>query len=270
MIHARGTDEPVHRAPSRRKTEPLVILPCGGPRGVAEDEATLSAGADLITALARVPLFAGLEREELEGLSVSLRRRRYPKGTVILWRGDPGTTLYLIEFGYVKTTVTSPEGQEAILAVLGPGEFFGDLALLDGRPRSANIVVVEESQLLLLERDAFVKAIEGSPKLALGMLAALAGRLRYDVELLQEASFLDIPARLARVLLRLSDALDQPDGMTVRIPPQLTQTELAGMVGATRESTNKWLRFYEQQGVIRRDGAQITILRPEELRRRIE
>jgi CRP/FNR family cyclic AMP-dependent transcriptional regulator len=224
---------------------------------------------DPYLALGQIPLFAELQREELERLSADVRRRRYAKGAVVVWRGDPGTTLYLIESGLVKIVLTSSEGQEAVLALLGPGEFFGDLTLLDGKPRSADAVAVEESGLLLLERDAFVRAIEEVPRLALGLLAALAGRLRYDVDLLQDAAFLDVSGRLARVLLRLATVPNQSEGATMTIPAHLTQAELAGLVGATRESVNKWLKFYEAQGVIRRRGARITVLRPEELRKRI-
>src|SRR5215210_7566178 len=148
---------------------------------------------DARSALAKVPLFAELRCEEFERLSADLRRRRYPKGAVIFWRGDPGSTLYIVESGWVKIVVTGQEGQEAVLAVLGPGKFFGDLALLDGRPRSADAVAAEECELWLLGRDALVRAIEAHPRLALALLAALAARLRYDVELLQDAAFLDVP-----------------------------------------------------------------------------
>jgi CRP/FNR family cyclic AMP-dependent transcriptional regulator len=224
---------------------------------------------DPYAALAQMPLFAELQRDDLARLGAGLRRRRYAKGAAICWQGDPGTTLFLIESGWVKIVATSPDGQEAVLNLLGPGDFFGDLALLDGKPRSAGAVAAEESHLLLLERDAFVGAIEESPRLALGLLAALAGRLRYDVEMLADTSFLDVSGRLARVLLRLATAPDRPAGPAMTIPIRLTQAELAALIGATRESVNKWLKAYEAQGIIRRRGARLTILRPEELRKRI-
>jgi CRP/FNR family cyclic AMP-dependent transcriptional regulator len=224
---------------------------------------------DPYAALAQIPLFAELPSGDLTRLGAGLRRRPYAKGAAIFRQGDAGTTLFLIESGWVKIVVTSPEGQEAVFSLLGPGDFFGDLALLDGKPRSADAVAAEESHLLLLERDAFVGAIEESPRLALGLLAALAGRLRYAVEMREDTSFLDVPGRLARILLRLATVPDQPAGATMAIPIRLTQAELAALVGATRESINKWLKVYEAQGVIRRGGARLTILRPEELRKRI-
>lgn len=228
------------------------------------------AGVDACSTLAQVPLFSELRPEELVRLGADMRRRRYAKGATICWRGDPGTTLYIVESGWVKVILSAPTGNEAILSVLGPGKFFGDLALLDGRPRSADVVAAEECQLWLLERDALVRAIEASPRLALALLATLAGRLRYDMELLQDAAFLDVPSRLARVLLRLAGASERPAGTVTTIPLSLTQAELAALVGATRESVNKWLQFYERHGVIRRQGTRITVLRPEELRKRIE
>jgi CRP-like cAMP-binding protein len=221
-------------------------------------------------ALAQVPLFAGLSAVELERLSIGLRRRHYPKGTVVVWRGEPGTTLYIIDVGRAKVVITSPKGQEAILNVLGPGDFFGDIALLDRHPRTADVIAVEDSHLLLLERDILVRAIEESPRLALGLLAALAGRLRYDVDLLEEASFLDVPARLAKVLLRLAEGSAGRDGMALSIPTRWTQTELAGLAGASRESVNRWLRFYEERRIIGYQHGQILVLRPDELRKRSE
>jgi CRP-like cAMP-binding protein len=225
---------------------------------------------DPSSALVQVPLFAGLSAAELEHLSIGLRRRRYPKGRVIVRQGDPGTTLYIVEAGRVKVVLTSPKGQEAILNVIGPGDFFGDIALLDGQPRTADVIAVEESQLLLFGRDALVRAIEESPRLALGLLAALAGRLRRDVDLIEEASFLDVPARLARLLLRLAEASAARDGMVPRIPTPWTQTDLANMVGASRESVNRWLSFYEERRIIERRDGQLRVLKPDELQKRSE
>ncbi len=223
--------------------------------------------ADMFAALAKVPLFARLQPEEISRLAARMRRRTYRKNTAVVWQGDPGSTMFLIESGQVKVVMSSPRGQEAILKLLGEGDFFGDIALFDGQPRTADVVTIEESQLLLLEREALVSVIKDSPCLALGLLEALAGRLRYDVELMHVASFLDGPGRLAQVLLRLAGALRQSDGAPVTIPIRLTQTELAGLVGASRESVNRWLGEFEDRGYIRRDGFRIAILKPNDLRK---
>ncbi len=220
--------------------------------------------------LAQIPLFAGLTADELAGLAVCLRGRPYRRGEVIFVQGDPGTSLYLIETGRVKIVLTSPEDKQVILAQLGPADFFGDLALLDGEPRSADAVAQEPSQLWLLQRNDFLRFLETRPAVATRLLAVLSRRLRRNARLLQDAAFLDIPGRLARVILDLAEAEGQPAGAGLVVAWPLTQAELAAMVGATRESVNKWLRSYERRGLIRRERGLIVVLSPEGLRRCID
>ena len=218
--------------------------------------------------LERVPLFAGLPANELEQLSTRLRRRRYARGETLFLEGDPGTSLCIVESGRVKLGLTSPEGREIILSLFGPGDVFGELALLDGEPRSANAVAVEPSELLLLSRDEFLRFLEQHPKASQVLLAAVGHWLRRLTTQMQDAAFLDVPARLARTLLRLSGADEAANGGGRAVTPRLTQSDLAGMVGTTRETLNKWLGFYEDQGLIRRDNHQIVVLRPDKLRSR--
>jgi CRP/FNR family transcriptional regulator, cyclic AMP receptor protein len=215
--------------------------------------------------LKAVPLFAPLSAADLERLGQRLRKRRYGRSETIFATGDPGTSLCLIASGRVKLALTSAEGREAILDLLGPGDVFGELALLDGDPRSADAVAIEPTELLLLARDEFLRFLDERPKVAVAMLSVLSRRLRRDAELLQDAAFLDVPARLARAILRL--AASDPDGVTRT--PKLVQSDLAGMAGTTRETLNKWLGFYEDQGLIRREEGRLVVLRPDELRRRI-
>ena len=218
------------------------------------------------TLLERVPLFAGLPTDELGELTSRLRPRRYARGETLCLVGDPGTSLYIIDRGRVKLGLTSPEGREIILDLLGPGEVFGELALLDGEPRSANAVAVEASEVLLLARDDFLRFVEQHPHAALVLLATLSHWLRRLTTQMQDTAFLDVPARLARTILRLAEAEEAAHGKAVT--PRLTQTDLAGMVGTTRETLNKWLGFYEDEGMIRRDKHQIVVLRPDKLRAR--
>jgi CRP/FNR family transcriptional regulator, cyclic AMP receptor protein len=220
-------------------------------------------------ALGDVALFLGLTEEERTLLAGRLRRRRYPKGEVVFLRGDPGTFLYIVESGTVKICLTTPEGKEITLALLGAGEFFGELALLDGESRSSDAVAMDTTHVLLLQREDFLKFVEERPRVALQLLEVLSRRLRDDNQLVQDAAFFDIPARLARVILRLAEAVGHPGESGLMITRKLTQTELAGMVGATRESVNKWLVFYERQGLIQRDRGLITVLKPDALKRRI-
>jgi CRP/FNR family cyclic AMP-dependent transcriptional regulator len=220
-------------------------------------------------ALADVPLFAGLSEDERVALRGRMRRRRYPRGEVIFLRGDPGSHLYIVDAGTVKIALSSAEGKEMILALLKHGDMFGEFALLDDLPRSADAVALEACEVWLLEQQDFIRFLEERPRASLRLMAALSRRLRATDELVQDAAFFDIPARLASVLLRLAETLGKPGPNGTAISRRLTQGELAGMIGATRESVNKWLRFYERQGLISTDRGLITVVQPEGLRRRI-
>lgn len=211
--------------------------------------------------LARVPLFSGVEPATLELLAHSLQRRAVRAGKPIFRQDDPGSSLFVIDTGVVKVQRTSPEGKEVILTILGPGDFFGELALLDGEPRSADAIAKEDCTLLVLERDDFLAFLDREPGVATRLLAALSRRLRRTDQLVQDAAFLDVPARLARALLHLADSPEASRG--------LTQSELAAMVGASRESVNRWLQFYRRRGIIDSATGSIRVLEPDELRRHI-
>lgn len=219
--------------------------------------------------LARVGLFEGLSQTELERLAALTKRRRSRKGLPIFREGDPGAALYIIESGEVKISVTSEDGKEFVLALLGPGDFFGDLALVDGEPHSADAVAREECSLLLLRREDFQRYLASRPEIAMHLLGVLSRRLRRNTTMLQEAAFLDVSARVASALLQLADLHGQPDGDGITIASQFSQTELAAMVGSSRESVNKWLRYYERIGLVRSAGRTLTILEPDQLRRRV-
>jgi CRP/FNR family cyclic AMP-dependent transcriptional regulator len=218
------------------------------------------------TTLAQIPLFAGLSRDQLDALAAFLRPRQYRKSSVIFSEGDPGTTFYLIEEGEVKLTITSPAGKEVILAFLGPGGFFGELALLDGGPRSATAVAKIASRLLVLEREQLLKFLGDHPRAAASLLAALSRRLRRATERISDAVFLDGPTRLAKILLQLTEAGSQPGPDGVLSSPRLTQEELAQIVGGTRESINRWLGTLVREGLVRRRRGLVTVLNPKDLR----
>jgi len=221
--------------------------------------------------LARVGLFSDLSTAELIGLAALMRPRPYAKDEVIYLRGDAGTAFYVIASGKVKIALTSPDGKELILRRLGPGGFHGELALLDDEPRSADAIATEPSVLLVLQRDAFRQFLTDHPGAATKLLGTVSQYLRRNADLIQDATFLDVPARLARILLELAGepgATELPPPGTV-IPDRMKQGELASLVGATRESINKWLGSFEKQGLIRYDKGQITLLRPSGLNQRI-
>jgi len=198
-----------------------------------------------------------------------LRRRRYRKGVTVFLHGDPGRDLYVIESGSIKICMTTADGKEITLAILGAGEFFGELALMDGEPRSSDAVTMEDCQFLLLERAEFMQFVGEHPSVAHRIIEVLSRRLRDNNELVQDAAFFDVAARLARVILRLADSVGTRDGDAITISRRLTQNDLAGMIGTTRESVNKWLAFYERQRLVERRGGLIRVLDPEGLRKRI-
>jgi CRP/FNR family transcriptional regulator, cyclic AMP receptor protein len=234
--------------------------------GTANLEEHMGANTVQLTVLSQVVLFTGLSAEEHRALATRLQRRHYAKRQIIFVQGDPGTSLYLIETGRVKIVLTSQEGKERVLSILGPHDFFGELALLDGEPRSADAVAQEACQLWLLQRADFLGYLETQPQVATKLLAVLSRRLRQTNQVVEEAAFLDVPARLAPRILELAGDQGQPGAGGAVIATRLTQTELAGMIGATRESVNKWLGYYERQGLIRCQRGQIMVLRPQGLR----
>jgi CRP-like cAMP-binding protein len=222
-----------------------------------------------ISPLARVPLFARLTPAELSALGAELRPRRYAAGTVIFQQGDPGDALYLVAAGEVAILLRSPAGKELTLALLGPGDAFGELALLDGAPRSADAIARADARLLALPRAAVLRQLAARPEAALGALTALS-RLVRRTNRLAHAACRDVRVRLARALWELADERgeSEPDGL-VLLPP-LTQGELAGLAGVTRESANKWLGVYAARGVLRRVGGRRLLVDPDRLRLEVE
>lgn len=219
--------------------------------------------------LAQMPLFAGLSSEQLDALAGFLRSRVYRKGAVVVSEGDPGDSMYFIEEGEVKLTILSPEGKEVVLELLGPGGFFGELALLDGEPRSATATARSHAKLAALEREHLLVFLERHPRAAASLLAALSRRLRRTTDLVHDTALLDGPSRLAKTLLRLNDARSRsgPDG--VLSTPKLTQEELAEMVGGTRESINRWLGVLARENLVRRRRGVVEVIDPAGLRRRL-
>lgn len=217
--------------------------------------------------LAEVPMFSCLTQEDLNGLAALLQRRDYEKGEIIFHEGDVGTALYVVRKGEVLIRLSHEDGKEVVLSHLTRGDVFGELALLDGDPRSADAVAREPTQLLVLSRADFQRFIADKPKLVMNLLTGMSRLVRHVTQLVHDAAFLDVRARLARVLLELADSQGQqsPDG-GVAITSKLTQAELANLVGVTRESVNKWLRFYEKQGLLRNERGKLTLTDPNRLR----
>jgi CRP/FNR family cyclic AMP-dependent transcriptional regulator len=216
--------------------------------------------------LAKIPLFSELTAEERARLAALLRARRYSRGEVIFLEGDEGTALCLIAEGLIRIQLTGTDGREVVLNVYGSGEFFGELALLDDEPRSADAIAQEPSRVFWLQRADFQAYLEDHPRAAIKMLAALSRRLRHTTRVVQDATFRPVPARLARALLDLAARDGKPVEDGIRIEPRVTQSDLASRVGASRETVNRALRVFEERGWIRWDGSRIIIVKPDDLR----
>lgn len=211
--------------------------------------------------LPAIPLFAGLAPDALEPLAASMRTRRFRRGEVLFHVGDPGDALFVVISGEVKISLPSETGDEAILASLGPGEVFGELALLDGAPRSATATALVATETVMLPRDRFQELMATEAAVRDALLASIATELRRLTRHVEDLHFLDITGRLAARLVRLAadGGTARPDG-SVRLRTTLTQGELAAMVGCTRQSVNKLLGQFADDGLVRvdRDGIVIT------------
>jgi CRP/FNR family transcriptional regulator/CRP/FNR family cyclic AMP-dependent transcriptional regulator len=220
--------------------------------------------------LDRVPIFAGLEAREHEALSKGMRRRTYKRGEVLFHRDDQGSLLYCILSGHVRIYLPTGTGEEVTLDVLKPGEIFGELAVFDDLPRSASAMAVEDVVVVTLDRTHVLSSLSEYPRAAGRILAELSGRLRQTNQMLEDIITLDVPGRICKKLLELARDHGTPTPHGVVIGIRFTQQELASMIGATRESTNKVLRNFQARGLIKVDGQTLTLVRPEVLRQRIE
>ena len=213
----------------------------------------------------KIPLFFSFERSDFKFLEKCLVRRRYPAGQTLFHIGDEGSSLHIIERGRVKVTIPSSSGEELILAVLGAGEFLGELSLFDGKPRSATVQALEETETICLKREDLLALMRTRFPVVEKIMEVLARRIRDTNILLAESHFLNITARLAKKILDLGDAYGVREGGQFRIGVKITQKELASMIGATRESINKQLKTLRDQGLIRVSGGTIEILNREKL-----
>jgi CRP-like cAMP-binding protein len=218
-------------------------------------------------ALATCRLFAGLDDRTLDLLTAALRSRRYRRDEVIFHVDDPGDSLFVVVNGSVKITLSADDGTEpAILTTIGRGGFFGELALLDGAPRSATAVAMDAVEALVLRREAFGRLVDTEPGLRRALLAALAGEIRRLTAQVEDLHFLDLPGRLARHLLRaMGRDEDRLESVEVRLPWPYTQGELAGMIGGSRQSVNRLLADFVAQGLLRFEGDDLVIPDPRRL-----
>ena len=210
--------------------------------------------------LATVPLLRGLDLMELERFAELTRERGYPRGSVILFEDDPGDSLFIVKSGRVKVVLVGEDGREVILGMLGPSEHFGELSLIDSQPRSAHVIAVEDTQLIVLRREDFRRRIEESPTLAWALLTALSKRLRRADEQIGGLVLLDVHGRIARLLLDHAGG----DG---QIEKKLTHQTIAQMIGASRETVSRAMREFQDRGMISVHRRQISVANRDTLER---
>jgi CRP-like cAMP-binding protein len=219
-------------------------------------------------AMARSPLFQGIDPAELQRIALTMAHRRYRRNEVIFHEGDPGDALHIVVAGRVKITRESLDGSEAIVVTLGAGDTFGELVLLDGAARSASAIAMEPTETVTLTRAGFVELVEGASRFRWSLLGGVAHRIRRITDQLAEVHFLDITGRLALTLSRLAEEASPGATTNVALARPLTQTDLAAMVGGTRQRVNQILREFADEGLVEVDAGQIVVLDVAALRNR--
>ena len=202
-------------------------------------------------ALRDVPLFAGLDDQELESIYSIARRRTYAKGSFILLEGDPGDAFYLILAGEVKVVTQGADGREFILAVQRAGDFFGETSLFDGQPRSASVVTTEDSTLLILHKQDFLDQVKHSPAILFKFLITLCQRFRESDKKLRDLALLDVPHRVCKALVTLGERVGMAsDEGDLIIPKRPTHQDVANWIGSSRETVTRVFNDLEKQGYI--------------------
>lgn len=204
-------------------------------------------------------LLRHLSPEERQRLAAAATLAHYPARAVIFQKSDPGDSMMAVIRGRVKICTHSADGKELVLNIINRGGLFGEIALLDGEPRTADAVALEETDLLVLSRAQFVPFLEAHPGVALRLMAVLCARLRQTSEHLEDTLFLEAPSRLARWLLRLGEAFGRPAGDGLRLDIRLSQQQLGSLVGLSRESINKHLGEWQRGGLIAVSGGHIVL-----------
>ena len=209
--------------------------------------------------LRQVPLFSGLDEEDIQSLIGAVTRRKYPKDAVIFFESDPGDAMFMIISGRVKVTILSDDGREIILSILSDRDFFGEMALLDNEPRSATAIAVQDTEVAVIHQKDFLSIVEKRPRVAINLLSALSDRLRKANHQIGSLALLDVYGRVAGVLLEMASdtGIRLKDGrIRFRRP---THQEIANMIGATRETVSRTISDLHRQGYIEIAGKNVII-----------
>ena len=205
------------------------------------------------------PLFGTLGPQIIDRLLTNAIIKKVKRGTTIFAKGDPGSCLFGVCAGAVKICVPSAFGRDAIFSILRRGEILGEIALLDGRERTADAIALTDCELLVIERRNFVPLILAHPEVGLKIMEVLCARLRRTSEQVQDVTFLNLPTRLAKALLRLTADAEREAPSSRKVT--ITQREISQIIGRSRESTNKQLRIWAKHGWVRLERGAVTVLR---------
>jgi CRP/FNR family cyclic AMP-dependent transcriptional regulator len=231
------------------------------PQEKLEDARRLS--SNKLSVLRRHPIFRDLGADALDQLCRYAKHTVLKRGATIFSKDDPGTSLYAIISGTVKISISSPDGRNAILNLIGPGELFGEMAVLDGQLRSADATANTNCEIFVIDRREFLPFVRSQPELAMRFIELLCGRLRRTSEQVEQIILQDLPGRLASALLGLTEKRKlEPESRTIAI----TQQEISEMVGMTRESINKQLRAWAMRDWVRLEHGAIVVLNAASLR----
>ncbi len=215
--------------------------------------------------LANVALFSDFSAKQLEAVSLVARNKTLERREELFHKGDQGGEVYVIVSGKLKALTTSAEGDDVVFSILGPGEVFGEVALLGGTPRTATVTAIEDCHLLVIDHRNFMSFLKTNPEVSVKLLSVLAIRLKRVSELVEDTLFLNLPLRLAKKLLSLSRAYGEQTPEGIRADLKLSQEEWGDLVGTTRESVNKQMRKWTDAEIVCVDDGYVIILKPVEL-----
>jgi CRP-like cAMP-binding protein len=218
--------------------------------------------------LRRAGLFQGVDPEAVEALADEFQMIDAPRGSTLFSEGEPGDSLYIVLSGKVKLGRRSSDGRENLVAIMGPSDQFGELSLFDPGPRTATATIVTDARVAKLPKEALQNWVRERPEIAMQLLRVVARRLRRTNTMLADLIFVDVPGRVAKQLLQLAQRFGSVEGGHLRVTHDLTQEELAQLVGASRETVNKALADFASRGWLRLEGKSVVILDRERLARR--
>ena len=216
--------------------------------------------------LREVPLFKDLAEDELQNIGKVTFTRRFPKNALILMAEEEGDTMFVISHGHVKVSLLGEDGSEVTLALLGPGQFFGEMSLLDGKPRSATVIATHDSELIMLRRADFLRLIESTPQIATKLLATLTERLRRADQQIENLALRNVAGRIAATLIQLAEEQGKETDEGIVIAARPTHQELGNMAGTTRETVSRVLKRFERDNYIASRGRDLILLREQDLK----